>query len=199
MSLGLRIDQKGLKIQIARLDKLQKGVAQQRRKLHQRWGILTLQWIDRQFMTRGAHGGAPWRSLSPNTIIGRRKGSSVPLQDTGELRGSFTSKPSARSVRVGTEKRYAPFHEFGTRPYSIVPVRAKVLAFPHTAGRPLKAGVTFPSAERKFPRGTPIIYSKGVRHPGLPARKIMPRINRILPILVRAGERFIPELEARGG
>ncbi len=37
-----------------------------RRRLHQRWGILTLQWIDRNFSQEGALTRAPWRKLSVN-------------------------------------------------------------------------------------------------------------------------------------
>ena len=178
MSLGLKIEQKGLRIQIKRLKKIGTGLVQKKRQLNQRFGILALQWIDRQFSTSGAHGGAPWKKLSVNTIAGRRKGSSKPLLDTRNLQRSFTARTNSQQVRVGTNVEYAPPHEFGTKPFTITAKPGKILAFP------VKGGTAF---------------AKKVNHPGIPQRKILPTTAQMLPIMVKATQNFIKELEAGSG
>lgn len=60
-----------------------------------------------------------WKALKPSTIKRRRKGSSVPLQDTGRLRNSLMpgrgiTKISPRQAILSTNVEYAGFHEFGT-------------------------------------------------------------------------------------
>jgi len=109
----------------------------------------------RLFETRGAEVGG-WKPLSPNTVAA--KGSNRPLFVTGELRDSMTYKviPGAR-VQVGSDDPKAVWHHFGTRPYVIVPVRAKVLSFVTVAGR---------------------VFASRVHHPGIPARRILPRAGQ---------------------
>lgn len=50
--------------------------------------------------------GEPWAPLR------RRKGK--PLLDTGRLRNSFTYAATADGLRIGTNTKYAPYHQYGT-------------------------------------------------------------------------------------
>jgi len=60
--------------------------------------------------------GAPWKPLQPSTIARRRKGSSVPLRDTGRLMNSINHALRGKNaVEVGTSIEYAPTHQFGAR------------------------------------------------------------------------------------
>lgn len=98
-----------------------------------------------------------WKRLSPNTIAGRRKQSARILQDTGRLRMSTIAKGAPGNIhkqgkdylKMGSRLKIAPFHQYGTRPYDILPVNAKALRFMTTAG---------------------IQFAMRVHHPGLTAR-----------------------------
>ncbi len=57
--------------------------------------------------------GINWKALSPATIANRRGGSSVPLNDTGVLKNSFTVQAGAQSVTVGTNAPQAAMMNFG--------------------------------------------------------------------------------------
>ena len=46
--------------------------------------------------------GVMWEPLKESTVSRRRKGSSKPLVDTGELRGSISSKATKDASIVGT-------------------------------------------------------------------------------------------------
>lgn len=180
------------------LDRVAKGMGA-RSQLHQRYGIQAMNWVQRNFRSEGSLSGAPWKKLSPNTIIGRRqrgKGAKI-LRDTGQLANSFTMTFDANEAAVGTDKKYAPFHEHGgTRSYAIRPKRGKSLAFAHVAGRPLKKAMMI--SERKHAKGTPIMFSKGVIHPPLPKRKMLPTAANIMPQLVRTTINFLNELKRQG-
>ena len=109
-------------------------------------------WVNQNFELDGALVGG-WEPLSPNTIAGRKGGSSRPLQDTGNLRQSFDYAISGNTVRIGTSVQYASFHDEGTGPYDIYPVHAKSLAFMTAGG---------------------MIFAKHVAHPGIPQRRMLP-------------------------
>lgn len=103
--------------------------------LHQRYGIETLKWVDKNFSSSGQLAGG-WAPLSPNTVAARRKGSSLPLRNTGGLRQSFTMKFDANEARVGSPSKLAEYHHGGTglygpkkHSYLIYPKKAKALAF----------------------------------------------------------------------
>lgn len=59
--------------------------------------------------------GVMWEPLKESTVSRRRKGSSKPLVDTGELRGSISSKATKDAAIVGTNKEYAAFQNFGAK------------------------------------------------------------------------------------
>lgn len=115
-----------------------------------------LKWIDQNFALQGALSGLPWAANRPNTVAA--KGHARVLQRTGALRRSFRAKIAAfrggGRVQVGTGHRLAPFAEHGTRAHVIRARRARRLRF-----------VTI--------EGT--VFAQSVRHPGTPARKMLPR------------------------
>lgn len=59
--------------------------------------------------------GVMWEPLKESTVSRRRKGSSKPLVDTGELRGSISSKATKDAAIVGTNKEYATFQNYGAK------------------------------------------------------------------------------------
>lgn len=87
-----------------------------RRAMMNRIGVQLLNAVALTFREEG-HEGKPWSPLKPRTLARRRKGKGRGrgriLEDTGELRRSFTSQTTNDEVRVGTPKIYAPTHEFG--------------------------------------------------------------------------------------
>lgn len=204
MSLGLKVNLN--RPQLQKMERILGGVKGQvvdnKSRLHQRFAVVTLQWIDRQFLSGGGQGGARWKPLTPNTIAGRRKASSKPLLDTGQLRQSFTAKVSARSVRVGTEKIYAATHEYGdTR--TIKPKNAKILAFPVDsgfAGPKGKVRRSFSSltTRKTYKRGQLLGFAKEVTVT-IPPRPMLPKSNQILPNLISAGQRLIAQILKRSG
>jgi phage gpG-like protein len=120
-------------------------------------GLRLMAWVDQNFRAEGLE--QRWRPLSPNTVAQRRRGSSKTLQDTGRLRMSFTRaagnpKILGDTVRVTSNVAYAPFHEFGTGPYTI---------------RPKK-----PGGRLAFRTASGMVFAKQVNHPGVPKRQMTP-------------------------
>jgi phage gpG-like protein len=146
------VDDKQLKKKIRTITKVYKPQA-----LLKAIGQRNLSWIDENFRKDGRLVGG-WKELSPNTVAGRRKASDRPLQDTGAMKNSFTSRVrGAREVVVGPGVFYAEFHEFGvpaSKINPILPVRAKALSFMTTQGRVFRARVD--------------------GHPGIPKRRMLP-------------------------
>ena len=143
----IRIDVNNLDAQAAAL-----SFALNKQALLKGIGEIGLSWVNKNFEGEGSMVGG-WVDLEPNTIAGRRKGSSAILQDTGNLRDSFDYEISGDTVRIGTKVEYASYHEFGTGPYDIYPVHAKALAFMTAGG---------------------MVFAKVVHHPGLPQRRMLP-------------------------
>ena len=79
-----------------------------------------------------------------------RDGGRATLTDTGRLKNSIAAFATNNTAEVGTNVEYAPFLQFGTRPYDIRPINKKALFWPG-AGHPVK----------------------GVHNPGLPPRPFM--------------------------
>ena len=192
MSLGLKtsLNQAQLK-KFERILTGLKSTAANKTRLHQRFAILTLQWVDRNFQKGGRLTGAPWRKLSLNTIAGRRKQSSLPLEDSGQLRQSFVAKATSKSAIVGTEKQYASYHEDGTGPFTIRPKNKKLLFFPVAKGF---LGPKFKGKGGKF-----VGIAKKVDHPGIPKRRILPKAKEILPSLISAGDKFMVQVIKKVG
>lgn len=121
-------------------------------------GLRLVGWVDKNFKAQGIE--TKWKPLSPSTIMNRRKGGggAQALMDTGRLRMSFVSGENPQindmTVSVTSNVQYAPYHQFGTRPYVIRPRRA--------GGRLVFNG----------PNGK--VFAAEVHHPGLPARPMLP-------------------------
>jgi len=114
-------------------------------------GKRQLAWIDQNFKDQGTEN--KWKALRPNTVVGRRMGSSSILQDKGLLKNSFTDVVIGDAVHVGTANQISKYHQDGTAPYDIRPKTKRALAFMTVGGR---------------------IARRGVHHPGLPARPMLP-------------------------
>ena len=132
----------------AKLKKL--GDAVNKDRLFNAVGMRGIKWVNDNFKREGLE--IKWKPLSPNTVANRRKGSSAILQDTGRLRQSFDYKLTPDAVIVGTQSKIASYHNDGTKPYNIK-AKKKTLAFNVVGGR---------------------VFPKEVRHPGLPARPLIP-------------------------
>lgn len=176
-------------------------------ELNYRWGIVTLNWVTRNFRSEGALTGTPWAKLSPWTIASRRKGSSRVLQDTGGLSRSFTIQASNDQVAVGTAMDIAKYHQSGTgtfgptgKPYIIRPVNAQALAFNAPSnvqggniGR-VKAAFSSLNSQKTFKKGQRLLFTREVIHPGVPARPMLPTKEQILPSLLTVARNFMDEL-----
>ena len=79
--------------------------------------------------------GNPWEPLSETTISHRRKRSSKPLSDTGELRASITSKATKTLAIVGTNKKYAATQNFGANKEEFGTTQIKETVREHTRRR----------------------------------------------------------------
>ena len=95
----------------------------------------------------------PWKPLAPLTL--KRKKSKKILHDTGDMMRTLGYRIDGDVLKIGFSSRLAKYHHFGTKPYTIRPVKAKALLFAD-------------------------IYTKRVNHPGLPARPLlgMPETDR---------------------
>ncbi|MEQ8511226.1 MAG: phage virion morphogenesis protein [Algiphilus sp.] len=71
--------------------------------------------VDMNFSAGQNPYGQPWEPLSPVTIANRRRGSSVPLRDTGRLANSIEVVASLDSILVGTNVEYAGTHQWGAQ------------------------------------------------------------------------------------
>lgn len=141
-------------------------------------GLKLIAWTDKQFQTEGRQSGEEWAPLKPNTVAGRRQGSSRILQDTGHLKGSITAKISGGSVEVGTNVSYAGPHQFGSAPYTIKPKKPGGLLAFMTVGGPVTA--------------------RAVKHPGLPKRPFLAEAPKATEIAVGLINAKIEEVERRG-
>lgn len=147
----------GIEIQVVIKDKEVKRLLKQIEKrgmnlspLFKRYAIL----MTRSFADNFRAEGRPnkWKPLSKNTVAGRRKGSKRILQDKGFLRQSVLSrsgpgnirKQTKDSLKMGTRNKTAPFHQNGTKPYTIVPKSKKALSFMTTSGRVFVTKVQHP-------------------------------------------------------
>ena len=106
--------------------------------------------------------GSQMQALSPNTVAS--KGNSKILVKSGKMRKLLIEKASKSKQQVelhpGRKQKYkgtsvtmsdvGGYHQTGTEPYKIVPIKAKKLAFKTTGGW---------------------VFTNKVNHPGLPKRE----------------------------
>ena len=134
-------------------------------------GARFMSYIDESFRSQGQHQGfstSRWKPLAWGTVALRSRGGSAPLQNTGEYRQSFVQSTDGETyVEAGTNRvPLAYWLEHGTRPYTIRPVRARVLAAKLPNG-PLGLIPTNRMSNWLF-------FGKEVHHPGIPARPVLP-------------------------
>lgn len=117
-------------------------------------GLRVIRWMTDNINQKGIE--TRWPVMSPNTIAAnpnRSDGGQFSSRYRSRLVQSFTYVVTGKTVIVGTQDQYAGYHHFGTKPFTIRPVRAKRLRFV-TAG-----GVRF---------------AQIVHHPGIPSRSLLP-------------------------
>lgn len=137
-------------------------------------GLRVLRFIHQNFRAGGIE--KTWKPLQPNTQAARRGsgGGGQILRDTGRLEQSYGSAVAGHSVDVGTNMKIAPFHEFGTRPYTI---------------RPKNSG-----GKLRFMTAGGFAFANVVRHPGLPKRQMLPSQKKgeelAVSILTAAAEKL---------
>lgn len=112
--------------------------------------------IKSRFKTNIAPDGIPW----PTSKAARKRGGKT-LQNTGRLRDSIVSSANSRSVRVGTNLRYAAAHQFGARARILRPRRKKALFWPG-AKHPVKK-VSLPALPKRPFVGISRVDSRLVR------------------------------------
>lgn len=122
-----------------------------------------------------------WAPLTENTKAARKRGGDKPLQDTGRLRQSFDYKTSLSGHRVivGTRSRIASYHQDGTKPYLIPKGKPKLLAFVTVGG---------------------LTFATRVKHPGLPARPMLPSTKLAKKLAIAVAEAVIKrDIKKAGG
>jgi phage gpG-like protein len=184
------------------------------------FGLRVLREVDEIFR---AQGKPAWAPLKPSTVSAKRQATGKASRGTkalAGLRSTFDMQISGpRQVTVFSTEPKAIFHEFGTKgPYEIRPKTAKALALPFLPGRDAGTGTARSGKAGKFslsglgraratgrgsfttPGGaTKVAYSNvsfrvKVIHPGLPARRMLPTADQIIPILKREATAFIAHL-----
>ena len=188
MAIGTGISIRGDRALIDRLRRIEDGT-KNLLEVHRRIGVVFVAWGERNFRAGGLE--RKWPPLKPSTVFGRRKKSSLPLQDTGKLRETFLEfKATPFDMRWGSPSRLAEIHHGGTGPYTIQPKKKKLLVFPHPQGKKtskkgrgnvLKAekkgqftSFRFGGRSKRDFANLTFLFVKEVQHPGLPARPLIP-------------------------
>lgn len=130
-------------------------------------------WIGKNFDQRGIE--QPWEPLSSFTLIARSRGGDAPLQDTGRLKQSFAYVvlSGGKSVKVGSNVRYAEYHETGIGP--ITPKSGKFLAIPTANG---------------------VVFLRGTA--GIPQRKMLPSVKLAEELAVKVIVQLIKRAVSSG-
>ena len=113
--------------------------------------------VEDRFDRKVGPSGRPWKRLKPSTKASKRNKNRI-LIEKGRMAESLGRNVGSNYVDVGFSDRKAVWHQFGTKPYRIVPKRKRALAFTGANGK--RVVTTF------------------VNHPGLPARPML-GINRL--------------------
>lgn len=157
-------------------------------------GLAQQAWVNQNFKDEGTE--EKWQALSENTKAARRgKGYlAKPLQDTGTLRRSFVTEYSENEARTGSVMPLAFWHHAGTKPYDIMAkpngtwiksrkTRFGPLAFQVAKGYNVYTGFTKGWA-----------FATKVRHPGLPARPLVPSAKAGLALAERVLKAYLDKL-----
>ena len=93
-----------------RLDNLAKDFNNPKEILNE-IGILTKNKSEESFEKQSSPFGGRWKANAPATLI-QKRGNKI-LTQSGLLRTSLTYKLENQIVTIGTNKEYAPIHQFG--------------------------------------------------------------------------------------
>jgi phage gpG-like protein len=143
-------------------------------------GARLMSYVDESFRTSGR---GNWPALRPSTLALRKSGGDQPLQDTGRYKQSFVVETGETYVEVGSSLKtpdgipLAAIHERGTQPYVIRVKAARMLAAQTRGGFWMRFG-------------------KEVRHPGVPARPVLPTQEQAEKLVQETVDEMI-EMEAK--
>ena len=145
-------------------------------------GARLLSYVNESFKTRGR---GTWAPLAPVTLLLRKHGGDVPLQDTGRLKGSYVgeqggpgtdySTDNETYVEVGSNVKtpdgqhsLAAIHEYGV---TIVPKPGHTWSYSYTSSKGRTISVTRPAMLVLGMIGNQLIFSRRVV---IPPRPVMP-------------------------
>lgn len=122
MTIRTRIVTRGEKTQFRRLQKLSKKIRNPS-KANRQVAIWLMRWVNNNFKNEGqlVGGWAPFKR-GGRIVPGGIDTSAKLLQKTGRLRASFKPFWSAKTAGVGSDVKYAEYHEFGV-PMNNLPER----------------------------------------------------------------------------
>lgn len=112
--------------------------------------------VETRFERKLSPEGKPWKALRPSTKASKRNKGRI-LVESGRMLDSLGRNATDSFVDIGFSDKKALWHQFGTKPYRIVPKQARALAFVGSRGKR--------------------VVTAFVNHPGLPARPML-GINR---------------------
>lgn len=160
-----------------------------RAKLAQLCGAAALKLVADEFRGSHAPDGATWAKLKSR--------SGKPLMDTGRLRASFATVPTADGFRIWTAVAYAGYHQFGTRPRRV----ASRVAKQDKRGRFISQGtreVESKTFAGKKTRAGFLVRIRAHQNNGIPARPMVPTGGALPPPWRDAMAREIKRAVARG-
>ena len=148
--------------------------------------ITTHGWILKNARSGGALlKGKKWAPLAPSTIAGRRRGSSVPLHDSGHMMKQWSYDYSKTQAVIGNPMDIAVYHQEGTglygpkrKRYTIKPRNKKWLRFVVGGFTVGKWGKAAKRSRLNY------AFAKEVQHPGVPQRRMLPTEKEIGPSLL---------------
>lgn len=203
-----------LNITVKGLDKMQQLIRNyiaetgNRQKLHDRIGDSVIGWIDKNFKAQGLE--KPWKPLRPSTMFAKRM-AGVGAKALEGLRSWVTHRASAKNVVIGfPSESPAKYHHFGTKgPYEIRPKNKKALRFLMPPFSSIATG-QMRTVLSPRPKDTPVIgmtkgnkqswlFTQVVHHPGLPARPLLPSVQKAEELAKAVIEDALMEMVKKGG
>ena len=125
------------------------------RQLLQAIGNRHVKWMDDNLKRAGIE--TPHKEMAESTLAAGKVRSS-PRHFSSRWRSRLSQSMvvkliGTQAVVAGTEDEFAGIHQEGTKPYTIRPVKGRVLRFQTAQG---------------------FVFAREVRHPGIPSRAILP-------------------------
>lgn len=179
-----------------------------RQKMHDRIGIIVVGWVDKNFKAQGLE--KPWAPLRPSTMFAKRM-AGVGAKALEGLRSWVTHRASAKNVVIGfPSESPAKYHHYGTKgPYEIRPRNKKALRFlmppfssiatrqMRTVLSPRPAGMSKVGMVKENKQSW--LFTQVVHHPGLPARPLLPSIQKADELARAVIEDALMDMVKKGG